>query len=51
MRQRSIAGCYQNNVAWLYHVDDSDYHFSDRQKARVAKKCCSPFFVTISALH
>ncbi len=19
MRQRSIAGCYQNNVAWLYH--------------------------------
>ncbi|WP_440864734.1 hypothetical protein [Symbiopectobacterium purcellii] len=20
MRQRSIAGCYQNNVAWLYHL-------------------------------
>ncbi|WP_440864961.1 Crp/Fnr family transcriptional regulator [Symbiopectobacterium purcellii] len=22
MRQRSIAGCYQNNVAWLYQGDD-----------------------------
>ncbi|WP_440864955.1 hypothetical protein [Symbiopectobacterium purcellii] len=21
MRQRSIAGCYQNNVAWLYSPD------------------------------
>ncbi|WP_440867469.1 transposase [Symbiopectobacterium purcellii] len=21
MRQRSIAGCYQNNVAWLYMVE------------------------------
>ncbi|WP_440864886.1 hypothetical protein [Symbiopectobacterium purcellii] len=20
MRQRSIAGCYQNNVAWLYQI-------------------------------
>ncbi|WP_440866630.1 hypothetical protein [Symbiopectobacterium purcellii] len=20
MRQRSIAGCYQNNVAWLYEI-------------------------------
>ncbi|WP_440864571.1 hypothetical protein [Symbiopectobacterium purcellii] len=23
MRQRSIAGCYQNNVAWLYHLRSS----------------------------
>ncbi|WP_440863431.1 hypothetical protein [Symbiopectobacterium purcellii] len=24
MRQRSIAGCYQNNVAWLYLRADTD---------------------------
>ncbi|WP_440866405.1 hypothetical protein [Symbiopectobacterium purcellii] len=23
MRQRSIAGCYQNNVAWLYQEAES----------------------------
>ncbi|WP_440864778.1 hypothetical protein [Symbiopectobacterium purcellii] len=27
MRQRSIAGCYQNNVAWLYMTSFFDDRF------------------------
>ncbi len=33
MRQRSIAGCYQNNVAWLYVVPVSDAEFGQRPVA------------------
>ncbi len=35
MRQRSIAGCYQNNVAWLYQrIDDAGLHIIHKGQER-----------------
>ncbi|WP_440863410.1 hypothetical protein [Symbiopectobacterium purcellii] len=35
MRQRSIAGCYQNNVAWLYILPTPDILTADENNKRL----------------
>ncbi|WP_440866712.1 hypothetical protein [Symbiopectobacterium purcellii] len=38
MRQRSIAGCYQNNVAWLYKKNSTSSESRRKRPAGISTK-------------